>query len=440
MYIKQLMLIAALLVLSFFRGHTQEVKTLQEVLEFGLENNYSIQMARKGQEISDNNFSRGNAGFFPSLDLRSQYSGTRNNTDRSNLDGTTSSTRGVHNTVASVNLNLGWTIFDGFRVQTSYDRLGVLQEMGELNTQQAIETLIASLSVEYFNLIQQKQQLENLKFAVELSRERVRIDEERYLLGSGSRLNLLQAEVFLNADSARMTRQEEIVRASRIRLNELMAREDLRAGIEPTDTIIPLEDILILESLRGSAEENNTRLRAAAKNTTISEYDQKMVAANTYPYVSLSSGYGFSHNTYQTGTFTDQQTLGMNYGITLGMNLFDGFDQRRRMSNARIEVENSRLREDDARNSLMADLITNYEEYLNFFRLIEMESQNLDVAYETLNIAMERYRLGELSGIELREVQKNLLEAEERLLTVQYQAKLAEISLKYISGRITEYL
>jgi len=440
MYIKQLMLIAALLVLSFFRGHTQEVKTLQEVLEFGLENNYSIQMARKGQEISDNNFSRGNAGFFPSLDLRSQYSGTRNNTDRSNLDGTTSSTRGVHNTVASVNLNLGWTIFDGFRVQTSYDRLGVLQEMGELNTQQAIETLIASLSVEYFNLIQQKQQLENLKFAVELSRERVRIDEERYLLGSGSRLNLLQAEVFLNADSARMTRQEEIVRASRIRLNELMAREDLRAGIEPSDTIIPLEDILILESLRGSAEENNTSLRAAAKNTTISEYDQKMVAANTYPYVSLSSGYGFSHNTYQTGTFSDQQTLGMNYGITLGMNLFDGFDQRRRMSNARIEVENSRLREDDTRNALMADLITNYEEYLNFFRLIEMESQNLEVAYETLNIAMERYRLGELSGIELREVQKNLLEAEERLLTVQYQAKLAEISLKYISGRITEYL
>jgi len=440
MYRKQLILIATLLMFPFSWSHAQEVKSLQEVLAFGLENNFSVRMARKGQEISDNNFSRGNAGFFPSLDLRSQYSGTRNNTDRSNLDGTTSSSRGIHNTVASVNLSLGWTIFDGFRVQTSYDRLGVLQEMGELNTQQSIENLIASLSAEYFNLIQHKQQLENLKFAVELSRERVRIDEERYLLGSGSRLQLLQAEVFLNADSSRMTRQEEVVRASRIRLNELMAKEDLRDGVQPSDTIIPLEDILILESLRRSTEENNTSLRAAAKNTTISEYEQKMVAANTYPYVSLNSGYGLSHNTYQTGTYTDQQTLGMNYGITLGMNLFDGFNQRRRMSNARIEVENSLLREDDARNAVMADLITNYEEYLNFFRLIEMESQNLDVAYETLNIAMERYRLGELSGIELREVQKTLLEAEERLLTVQYQAKMAEISLKYISGRITEYL
>ena len=440
MYRKKLIFIAGLLMFSFARSNAQEVKTLQEVLSFGLENNYSIRMARKGQEISDNNFSRGNAGFFPSLDLRTQYSGTRNNTDRDNIDGTTSSMRGVHNTVASVNLNLGWTIFDGFRVQTSYDRLGVLQEMGELNTQQAIENLIANLSAEYFNLIRQKQQLENLKFAVELSRERMRIDEERYLLGSGSRLQLLQAEVFLNADSARMTRQEEVVRASRIRLNELMAREDLRAGIQPSDTIIPLEDILILESLRRSAEENNTSLRAAAKNTTLSEYDQKMIAAGTYPFVSLSSGYGLSRNTYQTGSFTDQQTAGMNYGITLGMNLFDGFNQRRRMSNARIEVENSRVREEDTRNTLMADLITNYEEYLNFFRLIEMESHNLDVAYETLNIALERYRLGELSGIELREVQKNLLEAEERLLTVQYQAKLAEISLKYIAGRITDYL
>jgi adhesin transport system outer membrane protein len=52
---------------------------------------------------------------------------------------------------------------------------------------------------------------------------------------------------------------------------------------------------------------------------------------------------------------------------------------------------------------------------------------------------MERYRLGDLSGIDLREVQLSLLEAREGLLSVQYQAKLAEISLLLISGRIMDY-
>ena len=53
---------------------------------------------------------------------------------------------------------------------------------------------------------------------------------------------------------------------------------------------------------------------------------------------------------------------------------------------------------------------------------------------------MERYMLGDLSGIEMREAQKSLLDAEERLLTATYNTKLCEISLMQISGRIKEYL
>lgn len=414
--------------------------SLQEVIAIGLKNNYSIRMARNNQQVAVNNFTRGHAGYLPSLDLRSQYSGTYNTTDRTGFDGSESSLRNIHNRVANVNLGLGWTLFDGFRVQTTYEKLGVLNEMGELNTQLAIENLLASLTAEYYNLVQQQRLLSNLRFAVELSRERMRIDEERFLLGSGSKLQLLQAEVFLNADSSRMTRQEEVVRASRVRLNELMAMDDLRFNLQTTDTIIPLNDILIYESLEQSLQRNNTALQMAMRDMDISEYDRRLVRSQAYPYLNLSSAYSFSHNTFQAGTFSEQQAYGMNYGLTLGINLFDGFNQRRRMDNATIAVDNSRLRLEDTKNSLMAELVTTYNVYLNNLRLVEMESQNLGVAYETLDIALQRYRLGDLSGIELREVQKNLLEAEERLVSIQYQAKLAEISLMYLSGRITAYM
>ncbi len=438
---RQFILSLSLLLLSLAPVMAQPQQlSLQEVIAIGLENNYSIRMARNNQQVAVNNFTRGHAGYFPSLDMRSQYSGTYNSTDRTDFDGNESSLRNIHNRVANVNLGLGWTLFDGFRVQTTYDKLAVLNEMGELNTQLAIENLLASLTAEYYNLVQQQRLLSNLRFAVELSRERMRIDEERFLLGSGSKLQLLQAEVFLNADSSRMTRQEEVVRASRVRLNELMALEDLRFNLQTTDTIIPLNDILIYETLEQSLRVNNTALQMAQRDQNLSEYDRQIVRSQSYPYLNLSSAYSFSHNTFQAGTFSEQQTYGMNYGLTLGINLFDGFNQRRRMDNATIAVENSRLRLQDTKNSLMADLVTTYNVYLNNLRLVEMESQNLSVAYETLDIALQRYRLGDLSGIELREVQKNLLEAEERLVSIQYQAKLAEVSLLYLSGRITAYM
>ena len=88
---------------------------------------------------------------------------------------------------------------------------------------------------------------------------------------------------------------------------------------------------------------------------------------------------------------------------------------------------------------MKADLLTIYSAYSNYLRLISLEEQNFRTATENLDIALERYRLGSLSGIDLREVQKSLLDARERVISAHYQAKLAEISLMLISGRIMNY-
>ena len=59
---------------------------------------------------------------------------------------------------------------------------------------------------------------------------------------------------------------------------------------------------------------------------------------------------------------------------------------------------------------------------------------------EYYEAAIDKYKLGFLSGLELREAQQRLLEAEERLLLSRYNIKLCEISLKQLSGKIFSYL
>jgi outer membrane protein TolC len=272
-----------------------------------------------------------------------------------------------------------------------------------------------------------------------LSKERLRIDEDRYLLGSNSKLQVLQSRVYLNADSSNLSKQFEVVRAAQIRLNELMAVEDLGSQFVSEDTSILVNPELLYEKLLGETLSGNTGLIIASKNKTVSEYDYKLIVSRSYPYLNLSTGYGYNLSAYSTGTYNNQITSGMNYGLTMGINIFDGLNKRRNIKNSAIEIKNKELKYLEIEQGIKADLITLYNVYSNNLRLIKLEEQNLQTATENLYIALERYKLGSLSGIDLREVQKSLLDARERLLSIEFQTKIAEISLKLISGKIMDY-
>ena len=105
-----------------------------------------------------------------------------------------------------------------------------------------------------------------------------------------------------------------------------------------------------------------------------------------------------------------------------------------------IEIDNARLRTEQLELSLEADFSNFWQAYRNNLEVILLEEENLIAAKENYEIAMERYLLGDLPGIEMREAQKSLLDAEERILTAQYNTKLCEISLQQISGNVMVYL
>jgi len=424
---------------SFASIKAQKVYGLTDCIEAGLERNFSILVAKNTETIAKNNYSVGNAGYLPTLGLSGRYSGTLNNTTQNLVDGSQNITTGTHNTTANSGINLAWTIFDGFNVQTTYKKLDELKQLGALSTQLVVENLIADIVSAYYNYILRTELQKNMEYAMVLSKERLRIDEQRYLLGSNSILQVLQSRVYLNADSSKLSRQLEVVRAAQIRLNELMAAEDLGTQFISKDSSIMVNQILLYEKLIEETKAKNTSLLIASKNKVVSAHDYKLIASRTYPYLSFSSGYSYNLNTYSSGTNKNQITNGMNYGLNLGLNLFDGFNQKRSLNNSTIELQNKELKYLEIEQGIKADLVTIYHVYSNNLRLIKLEEQNLQTAAENLDIALERYKLGSLSGIDLREVQKSLLDAKESLLSIQYQTKLAEISLLLISGNIMQY-
>ncbi|HUI32142.1 MAG TPA: TolC family protein [Dysgonamonadaceae bacterium] len=429
------------LLLLFYSPTVGQVITLDECVRIGLEQNFDIRIMRNNQQISDRNVSWGNAGLLPTIDATSGYNIKSDNANQTPADGSAATSIRNNNTeTLNTSLNLNWTIFDGFNAQTNYKKLKELRNVGELNTRFSIESFIANLSAEYYNLVQETMRMENLKSAVKLSGEQLRIVEARYQIGSFSRLDLQQARVDFNADSSRLIRQYETLNTSRIKLNELMGVNDVETPLIAADTSIILKPLQPKDVLWNKVLSENTLLQLAKKDILLSELNLKNIESNYYPYVRLNTGYGFSHFNYDLGTFDKQRTWGPNVGITIGINIFDGFNKRREQKNARTQIENRKLETEQTQLMLKSNFSNMWQAYRNNLELLNLEKENVENARENYEIAIERYKLGDLAGILLREAQNSLLEAEERLVSAQFNIKLNEIALLQISGMITDYL
>lgn len=435
-----LIFIVILSAVSALQAQRAPIYTLKSCLDQGLLNNYSLRITRNEEQVSKNNATLGNAGYLPTLDLSAGYKGTVDNTEsKLRATGETSKDNGVFDQTFNAGLNLNWTIFDGFNITANYQKLKELERQGETNTRIAVEDLIANITAQYYNYVQQKIRLKNFRYAVSLSKERLRIVEERYHIGNFSRLDYQQAKVDFNADSAQYMKQQELLHTSRIQLNELMANKEMDQSFIIRDSLISINSIMGFTELWDATLQVNASLLKAEQNNTLARLDYKKVTARDYPYLKMNGGYGYTLNKYDISANSRRSNLGLNVGVTVGFNLFDGNRQRERR-NASIAIQNARLEREQIEQSLRADLSNLWQAYQNNLQMLNLERQNLVAAKENHEIAMERYMLGNLSGIEMREAQKSLLDAEERILSAEYDTKLCEISLLQISGNATSYL
>lgn len=418
----------------------QNKVNLSQCIEVGLAKNYDIRIVRNEQQISTNNLSKGNAGLLPEVGLTSGYTGSLRNSRQNLLSGGVDKQSNIHNQDIDVGVNLNWTLFDGFKMQSTYNSLKELKLRGDLNARLTIENFVADITSEYYNYVQQNTQFDNLRYAVKLSKERLRIVEARYEIGSSSRLEMQQAKVDFNADSSRLIKQQEVLFRSQVELNKLLSADDVEHLFTTQDSMIVFDALLGRDEIWGKTLSQNTLLHIAQSDTKLSQLDMKIAQSLNYPYLKINGGYGYNTGWRDAASYDRQASWGANYGVTVGFTLFDGNNRKRKIKNAKLEIENAELSEQQLELDIRSQFSNIWMAYQNNIQLVNLEKENLQTAQDNYEIAIDRYKLGDLSGIELREAQNSLLGANERLTQAQYNTKLCEISLLQISGQIMTYL
>jgi outer membrane protein len=408
--------------------------TLKDAVEIALKNNYNIKLSQNNKTIAANNVTLGNAGILPQVNGNFASTNSRQTTKQTRSDGTVNNIRNAANSGINYGVALNWTIFDGFNMFATYDQLQQLDKLGALRLQDTIQNTVANVIGTYYDLISQNEQIKALKGAIDISRTQLRYANDKFHVGRASKLDVLNAQVNLNTDTANLVTQFQMFKTTKILLNQILVR-DLQADFSVADTIV-VDEKLLLGDILTNAQLQNPTILSTQINRRLAEINLKQVRATRYPQVAVSSGYTFSNNKTPAGFTLQQNTHGLNYGLTATINIFDGFNQTRRERNAKIQIDNANINAKQIQLNVETQVNSLYASYLSGLDLIKLGQANVVIAKKNLDISLEKYKLGNITPLEIREAQRNYLDAQSKFFAAQYQSKQAEITLKQITNSI----
>lgn len=423
-----------LLQLNF--AFAQNAISLNQAIEIGLKNNYSIQLANNNQSIASANKESARANLLPKLDASASVNKSGVDTRQVFVTGVTQEKNNAKSSQQNAGLQLSWVLFDGLKMFASYDRFQELEKMGMVQAKAMVQGVLADIIINYYAIVASQAQLKVSEDALSISTQRVRIAQNKNDVGSGSTLELLNAKVDYNADVSALIKQKESLKNLKIRLNELLILP-LQDELTLTDTIPTIQQINTT-SLYEKMLAQSPSLLLAKSQQRIAELNIKEVSADRFPTIKFNSGYNYANQNAEAGFFTENKTVGLNYGVTASFNVFNGLLQSKKERIAKVQAASANLSYDLAKQTIDANWNTLLSSYQNNLALLQLEKENQLVAKRNIEISLDKYQLGGISALQLREAQRAYLESNSRYINALYQYKLAETSLLELSCSIMQ--
>ena len=432
---KTLMLLLVLLTLYPVGSKAQEMLSLEEAIANCMQNNFDIKLGEKQVEMAAVNNSLGAAGFLPEVNAEAAYQERVENTNLEFVDGGGIQRDGALSTNLNAGIQANWYVFDGTKMFLSKNRLEALEKKSSLELKATINNTVSALINTYYQAVAEKQTLRLYQAQLELSEARYKLSQDRLKAGVASDLEVSQTAVDKNADQSAVMEQEILLKQVKTQLNRLMGKA-IKHDYTLVDSMVISSDLTLEELEQKLAE--NPNLKSVEQDLSIAVIEKKETFADRLPKLALNGRYNYNESESEAGFLRSNQTDGVNYGATLALPIFNGFERNRQAQLNNIRISESKLNYEQELAQAEEQLIVQFERYDTYKKLLKMEQTNVKAAKESLDFALESYKLGGISGLDLREVQTASLRAKERLVAVKFMIKSAETELLRLTNQLVE--
>lgn len=433
-------LIALLFILisGFHFASAQQEVSLEQVVTLALEKNFDVRIAKKESEAANTDDDYVYGAFLPQITAEGSTLWNANEQNLRFQDASRNNSGEARSNNLTGSVQLVWTLFDGTRMFATRERISEIADQSELQVKDQMVNTIASIINNYYDIVRQKQQLKAIQEQMSVSEERVKLAEKKLQVGTGIKPELLQAKVDYNAQRTQVLQQETIIAQLKQQLNNIVGMQ-LPEVYDVADTILIDLNLHADESFQ-NLDNTNYALLAARRNISIASLSLRERRAEYLPFFNFNAAYNFSRNdnTRQINPFGAiyNRTQGFNYGFSVSVPILTGFNTRRQAQQAKIELDRQQLLYDQQRNTVNVDLKNALINYDNAKKILIVEEETIGLAKENVFIALEAFKRGVNTFIELRTAQQSLAEAYNRLISARYNAKVAETELLRLNGSL----
>ncbi len=417
-----------------FVSHTllaQEKWNLKQVVTVVLQENFDLAIAQNNTKASSNLATRGQAGYYPTINLNANAGYSNNNTELKFAGGLPDvEVNGAENTILSTNIGFNYIIFNGFGRVHTYQNLMNTQRLNEVQAKVVAENLVLEVVSQYLDLQQNKLNIEAAKQNLVLSQDRLKRAEIANQNGAKSKLDVLSAQVDLNNDSLSLLNLSNAVDKQKASLNLLMGKDPDTDLFISDEIDVPAElNIAEIESL---ALQNNSSILLAQVSQTLAASRFQIAEGSRMPTLLANGSYGYSTAQNGAGIILSQNNLGFNGGLTLTMPIFNGNQLTSAIVNADLARQNSELELNKAKLAIHYQLYAAELDSKLITSTLDAQQDNVRLAQAALERAQNSYTNGQVSFNDLRQAQLSLLVAKNNV----NQAKINLVKLYYTVSRL----
>ncbi len=412
----------------------QKTLSLNEAIQTALKNSYDIQLVENNLAIAKNNNNIGVAGGLPTITNTSTNNNTLTTINQTFPDATRNTSRkGVDGSTLNSAVNATMVLFNGYKVQATKNRLESLERQNKSLLESQLLNTISTVMQQYYNVVRQQAFLKTIQKSIETSKQRLDIVETRQKIGVANQADFLQSNLDLNALIQAEQNQLLIIDQAKADLLNTIVMPNTTSVI--INDSIKVDDQLVFSAVEAKIKEYPL-LQSAQQLVNVNQFLEKETRSLTYPTLRASTGFNYNSNKSAAGFILLNESYGPFLGLNLSIPIYSGGANKRAIKNAEINTKSAKIQLQNTEQDLTTELFKTYQSYKNSLKQTPIEIQNFEMSQSLLDLVMQKYKLGQATMVDVKQAQQSFETAGFRLVSLRFNAKIAEIELKRLSNQL----
>jgi len=329
----------------------------------------------------------------------------------------------------SLSLNLSQPIFTYNRTRLQLKELQLAHENAQLNYAIQLLSLERQVTISFYNVYQKQQSLEIDRQAYENMQKSYEIIKNKVDAGLSAREEIFQAE--LNLASSKSSFEN-----SQVSFENAKDEFKILIGISLYDDLLVLPNIEVdtvgidVAFAIDQGLANRMEIRQSQINLETSQFDLITTKALNEFKGQLDLSVGLFGDNENLGNLYENPTDNESVSLSLTIPLWDWGERKSRIKASEASIESSKISLEEEQNDIILNIRQVCRNLINLKNQIEIARQNVNNAQLTYDLNLEKYRNGDLTGMDLNIYQNQLSQQQISYTNSLISYKLELLNLK----------